>query len=76
MAAAFDAFSSLGEVLVLLAHDTGIPHADPAPQQSSGGGGNTVAIVIGLVGTLAALSALVWLRERQRASDDGEPPEG
>jgi hypothetical protein len=71
MLLAFDVLSSIGDVVVLLAHDTGIPHSEPAPQPPSGdGGGNTLGIVIGLVVTLAALSALVWVRERQRASDD------
>lgn len=48
-----------------IAHDIGIPHQDPAPSSDGGGGGASVIVIIaGVVLSIAAVGALVWLKKR------------
>jgi hypothetical protein len=49
-----------------IAHDIGIPHQEqppPAPG-GSGGGASTIVILVGVVLTVAAVGALIWLKNR------------
>jgi hypothetical protein len=56
--------ASVGEALQI-AHDIGYPHQEPLPAPGgSGGGASTVVILVGIAVTLAALAALVWLKNR------------
>jgi hypothetical protein len=59
-----DVLSALGDVLQL-AHDTQIPHQEPA--KGASGGASTVIILVGVVVTLALVGGLVWLKKRTDA---------
>ena len=51
--------------LLQIAHDLGYPHQEPPPAPGGGGGGaSTVVILVGIAVTVAALGALVWLKNR------------
>ena len=55
-------------MIALLAHITQMPHQEPVQAASDDGGGAGVAVIlIGIVVTLLAVSALVWLKKRTHA---------
>src|SRR6185503_18619647 len=56
-------------VIALIAHITQYPHQEPIQQQASSGGGAGVAVILaGVIVTLLAVVALVWLKKRTDAS--------
>jgi hypothetical protein len=56
-----------------LAHDTNVPHKEPT--RSDSGGLSPILILAGVVVTLAAVGALVWLKERVRRLEEAERSE-
>jgi hypothetical protein len=66
----------LGDLLALvpIAHDTGVPHQEfptPSPDTSGGEGGpSSLVILAGVVVTLLAAGAHLWLRERNRRHEE------
>ena len=57
-----DLLAPLADVLQL-AHDTQFPHQEPMRQTGSGGA-SVLVILGGVIVTLAAVGALVWLKKR------------
>ena len=56
--------SSVTDVLQI-AHDTGFPHYDPPPPpKGNGGGASAIVIVAGVLVSLVAVGALIWLKRR------------
>ena len=56
-------------MIALIAHITQYPHQEPIQQQASSGGGAGVAVILaGVIVTLLAVVALVWLKKRTDAS--------
>ena len=59
-----DVLSSVGDALQI-AHDIGFPHQEPvAPPKGNGGGASAIVIVEGIVVSLAAVGALIWMKRR------------
>ena len=59
-----DALSSVADVLQI-AHDIGFPHQEPvAPPKGNGGGASAIVIVVGIIVSLAAVGALIWMKRR------------
>ena len=59
-----DVLSSVGDALQI-AHDIGFPHQEPvAPPKGNGGGASAIVIVVGIVVSLAAVGALIWMKRR------------
>ncbi|HEX8065987.1 MAG TPA: hypothetical protein VF520_05630 [Thermoleophilaceae bacterium] len=72
VAATLEVAKVVGGIDLPLAHDLGYPHQEPArPAGGGGGSASTLAIVAGVVLTLALAGALIWVRERARGQDDG-----
>ena len=57
-----DLAAALVDVLQI-AHDLDYPHEEPV-QRGGGGGAGTLVILLGVGLTLAAVGALVWLKNR------------
>jgi hypothetical protein len=55
---------------VLLGHITNTPHTDPSNFQGADSGPPVVAILVGVVLTLATLAALIYLKQRMAEDDD------
>ena len=58
----------LVEPSLAAAHELGYPHTDPAPTKDGGSAPSEVLILIGVVFTLATISALVWLKNHDFGS--------
>ena len=70
LAIANAAVDFLANVALPIAHDIGYPHQEPPPEPAggSGGGASAVVILVGVIVTLAAVAALVWLKQRTSAT--------
>jgi LPXTG-motif cell wall-anchored protein len=53
--------------VVQIAHDLGVPHQEPAPVRSGGGGASPIVILAGIVVSLLAVAGLIWLKRRTDA---------
>jgi hypothetical protein len=59
-----DVMSSVADVLQI-AHDVGFPHQEPVgPPKGNGGGASAIVIVAGILVSLAAVGALIWMKRR------------
>ena len=56
--------SQVADVLQI-AHDIGVPHQEPVPVRSGGGGGASgIVIIAGILVSLVAVAGLIWLKRR------------